>query len=515
LKEKEQHIEVERLKSLDSYELLDTEVDPILDSITNLVSILCDTPICLISLVDKHRQWFKSRVGLEAKETSRDLAFCHYAIQDENLMEVEDAWTDSRFKDNPLVTGDPNIRFYAGMPLINADGYALGTLCVIDRKPRQLTENQRKTLNVFGKFVITYFDKELQEKKTSQGMKIKEELLSLVSKEMREPMNNIMGMLDLIDKKELILNKELEILKTSTNQLHAAVSELLNFKDIDNVNERISPSFEFSLPDLANELRASVKSKYNVPMSVIHDSNLPVAVLGDPLGLRLALNKLIEFSIEKMKAHKFILSIEVFEDDGTNLEVEISVLVYNNQELNALGSNYKLIVTSELVARMGSKLKYTHDDYYNFTFNVNFKKSSKDNGKILNVQNLVGMRALIVDDMIMNRFVAGKFLTKWGMYYNEAVDGEEAVDMFMNHQYDIILMDLDMPNVNGYDAIRMIRSIEKNTKNRIPIIAVTNLGNSNNVKEIKDAGADDSVLKPFNPNELIQVIQKQLIDLAI
>ena len=143
-----------RLKALERYGILDTPADHILDGLTQVAADLCETPIALISLIDPDRQWFKSCIGLPVNETSRDVAFCSHAIQNPDvLMEVEDATKDSRFHDNPLVTGDPNIRFYAGSPLMTPDGFALGTLCVIDDKPRKLTQAQKNGLVKLSKAV--------------------------------------------------------------------------------------------------------------------------------------------------------------------------------------------------------------------------------------------------------------------------------------------------------------------------------------------------------------------------
>lgn len=148
-----------RLAELEAYAVLDTDPEPIYDDIAFIASQICDTPIALISLLDKTRQWFKSRVGLDVTETPRDLAFCAHAIwEPTELMVVPDATRDDRFSSNPLVTSDPNIRFYAGAPLLTASGNALGTLCVIDREPRELTSAQRETLAALSRLVMEHFE---------------------------------------------------------------------------------------------------------------------------------------------------------------------------------------------------------------------------------------------------------------------------------------------------------------------------------------------------------------------
>lgn len=146
--------EAERLKALLNYQIMDTYSEEEFDRITELASIICDTPISLVTLLDDKRQWFKSRKGMEITETSRDLAFCQYAIMDTQLLEVEDATKDERFKDNEFVTGEAHIRFYAGYPLIDPNGFALGSLCVVDHQARKLTELQRKSLKLLADQVM-------------------------------------------------------------------------------------------------------------------------------------------------------------------------------------------------------------------------------------------------------------------------------------------------------------------------------------------------------------------------
>ncbi len=150
--------EAARVAALERYGILDTPSDAVLDSITQAAGNLCETPIALISLIDHTRQWCKSCIGMPEREISRDVAFCAHAILEPNeLMEVEDASKDERFRDNPLVTGEANIRSYAGNPLVTPDGFALGTLCVMDNKPRRLSASQRDGLIQLANAVIELF----------------------------------------------------------------------------------------------------------------------------------------------------------------------------------------------------------------------------------------------------------------------------------------------------------------------------------------------------------------------
>src|SRR6266849_513738 len=146
--------EAARLEALHRYRVLDTPPEPGFDDITFLAANVCKTPVALISLVDANRQWFKSKVGLTVAETAREVSFCTHAIRQGDLLVVPDALEDERFRSNPLVTTDPKIRFYAGAPLVTPDGYALGTLCVIDRVPRRLSEQQAEALRVLSRQVV-------------------------------------------------------------------------------------------------------------------------------------------------------------------------------------------------------------------------------------------------------------------------------------------------------------------------------------------------------------------------
>lgn len=147
-----------RIKVLWQYEILDTVPEEVFDDLTELAARICEAPIALITLVDENRQWFKSKVGVSINETSRDISFCGHAIEQSDLFIVPDATLDKRFAENPLVKSDPKIRFYAGAPLITPDGHALGTLCVIDKVPRELRPDQKQALRVLARHVMTQLE---------------------------------------------------------------------------------------------------------------------------------------------------------------------------------------------------------------------------------------------------------------------------------------------------------------------------------------------------------------------
>jgi GAF domain-containing protein len=146
--------EAARLAALNRYAILDSEPEESFDDLVLLAAHICQTPMAMLSLVDDHRQWFKSKYGVQVRETPREISICAHAIQQGDLFIIPDTLKDGRFRENALVTGDPHVRFYAGAPLINEDGFALGTLCVLDREPRELDEPQKEAVRALGRLAL-------------------------------------------------------------------------------------------------------------------------------------------------------------------------------------------------------------------------------------------------------------------------------------------------------------------------------------------------------------------------
>src|SRR5882757_1134293 len=174
--------EARRLKVLWQYEILDTVPEEVFDDLTELAARICEAPIAMITLVDENRQWFKSKIGVTVKETSRDISFCAHAINQEDLFIVPDAAKDERFATSPLVISEPKIRFYAGAPLITPDGYALGTLCVIDKVPRELRPDQKQALRILARHVMTQLELRRHSRELANAHKEREEIQSELKK---------------------------------------------------------------------------------------------------------------------------------------------------------------------------------------------------------------------------------------------------------------------------------------------------------------------------------------------
>jgi len=251
--------EVTRLKDVYNTQLLDTPEEKEFNEIVQLASDLCDTPISLITLLDADRQWFKARVGLEAKETSRDISFCGHAILQDDIFIVPDALADSRFSDNPLVIHGPEIRFYAGVPLVTESGSRLGTLCVIDRSPRVLTEKQRFALKVLAGNVIKVADLRIKNKQLHHLAETQKLIIATMSHDIRNPLTALQSIINL-EEEEVIDGKDAkEMLTMIGSLLHNTIEmldNLVSWGKVQMSNEVMVPE-QVNLRELMDDLFAN------------------------------------------------------------------------------------------------------------------------------------------------------------------------------------------------------------------------------------------------------------------
>ncbi len=268
-------LEILRLEKLDSYSILDTLPEEDYDNLTAIAAQICGTPISLVSLLDDKRQWFKSHHGLKAAETPKEYAFCAHAINDpQEIFVVEDARIDKRFHDNPLVTDDPNVIFYAGVPLKSEDGLPMGTLCVIDNKPKQLSQDQINSLRALAKQVMRLFELrqvkfrlEASMRQLEQKNKGLERFAMVAAHDIKSPLNNISQLASIFiedykDKLDADGIETIEVLQGSSDRLRELVDGLLEYSRTSEVMRKKPDTINLEeLRDRLVETMADSRSK--------------------------------------------------------------------------------------------------------------------------------------------------------------------------------------------------------------------------------------------------------------
>ncbi|MEM7514952.1 MAG: ATP-binding protein, partial [Bacteroidota bacterium] len=352
--------EEERLLALEAYNVLDTLPEEEYDAITKIAAQICGTPIALISLVDKDRQWFKSKQGLGAAETPRDISFCGHAINaPDELFEVSNSLEDPRFFDNPLATGDPHVIFYAGFPLVTPDGEAVGTLCVIDNKPGKLSNDARDTLNLLAKQVITTLElrkqnlevelvnasltKEIsirleREEELVQARdqalhaeRVKDQFLSNMSHEIRTPMNGIMGLTNLLLEEERIPEDQKELLQYidfSAKHLLRIINDILDLTVVDQHKFTFEHT-HFDLPKFLHNviqlLKVNAEAK-RIELELEHDAHIPVKVIGDSNRLGQILMNIVGNAIKFTEKGKVCVKTKLLLETSTATTIQFEVV---------------------------------------------------------------------------------------------------------------------------------------------------------------------------------------------
>ncbi len=350
-----------RLKDLSGLDIMDTLQEEDYDNITRIASQICETPISLITLIDEKRQWFKSKTGLSVNETPREFAFCAHAINEPTTpFIVEDARDDERFLDNPLVTGLPNVIFYAGIPLVTQQGSALGTLCVIDNKPKVLNKDQLASLKALGKQVMNLLElrrsKLLLEKSlteiTEKNLEL-DQFASTAAHDIKSPLAVIKGYTQIIinDYQLAItpaVSEMLDRIDSAASHLNDMVNGMLSFSrstdDLKNHNTIIFPEH------LIDKIRHLVKADYKISIEL--KTNLEELVTNHTV-LEQVLINLISNAIKYNDKEVAKILVEINEDENYyHFAVRDNGIGINAEDRNRI---FEIFKTTGAPDRYGNK----------------------------------------------------------------------------------------------------------------------------------------------------------------
>lgn len=512
-----------RLAELLSYRILDTDSDKVLDDITLLASQICETPIALISLVDPDRQWFKSKVGIDVEQTHRNISFCGHAILDHSLLEVNDTLNDERFHDNPLVTGAPNIRFYAGTPLVTPNGYALGTLCTIDSKPKVLTKLQKSALDTLGRNIITHLELLKRNAELTQVNQIKTAYLSTLSHEFKTPLNAICSFGKLLAEEAqsqhlpVLFRDALNHINASGEKLLAAVDNLLGIdKEHTAPNSVNTVGSKAFFHHIFHTLEQHAR-EHGIQISSHVESTIPDTLTFNNAGFCKIMLTILGHAF-RHAAPNMHIDIMIYYRLG-----DLIILVKDSHcsfSLKALNEVYVCLEDAPEEVSYLTKLRILVD---NLNGHIKIKSDGKQGAIYLcslpattdePMSNYAPTKSrftdnpaiLVVEDNQINQEVMKSLLGQHGLIADIADDGETALSMIQSRQYDLIFMDINLPGICGLETTQKIRE----TAPSIPVIAVTaNLITDR--ETMREAGMDAVLTKPIEQASLARILNLYLI----
>lgn len=555
--------EADRMAALERYKILDTLTEQNYNDITRLASQVCGTEMAVISLIDHERQWFKSAVGIDGTETERDLAFCAHAILQDHIMVVPDALKDQRFQDNPLVTKDPNIRFYAGAPLLTSDGHALGTLCVIDRKPQTLSEDKLKVLEALSRQVMALLELRLNMMKlhdmSIELAKARDAALNLVesksfflanvSHEIRTPMAGIMGMADFL--KATPLNSEqseyVHHIQQSSKTLLTLINDILDSAKMEAgkmVVEHINFDLNKMLSDVEMMFRLEAQRK-NIQLR-FNLTSMTNSVKGDALRIRQVLVNFLGNAFKFTQKGSIEVKTSVVSDVNNKLKMRFEVQDTGSgisaDKLKNLfqdyvqadetvarhfgGTGLGLSISKRLVRLMQGEIGATSVDQQGstFWFEVEFEKGPEFLDKIAgNTQAAAVSRheqvfslaqashyhVLVAEDNLVNQKIIQRTLETLGFNTHIVVDGSEVLPALQKKHFDLVLMDCHMPKMSGFAATEAVRNSEFK---QIPIIALTAGAMPEDEAKARQSGMSDFMTKPFTQETLVKKLAHWLLE---
>ncbi|MCE2597230.1 response regulator [Motilimonas cestriensis] len=525
--------EIERVKALFEYDILDTQAESVFDDLTELASEICETPISLISLLDPKRQWFKSKVGLTANETSRDIAFCSHAILQDDVFEVSNSLKDERFFDNPLVIGGPEIRFYAGMPLKTPAGHNIGTLCVISDKPKKLSQHQKKALKILAREVISQLELRLQNKKLNLANNFKTQFLSNISHEIRTPLNAIIGLSDLMLQNNELSNFNtksrayIEQISLSGEQLLGIINSVLDLGKIEagKMELELSP---INVAEVINNAVVSLESialKKGVNIYVDKSSYSPTLACLDRTKFSQVLINILNNAIKFTPAHKRVCIKYVYEneslclsviDQGIGISAEHQARLFNQyMQLGSStgeGTGLGLYISKNLVELMGGSIHICSEVGQGTQVDITlpFIPLEDEHLEAPKEQQLAlppVQHILVVEDNKVNQMVLVAMLDKLHIRSTVVDIGEAAISAVKQTNFDVILMDINLPGIDGIQATLELKALNFTGK----IIALTaDIFRSNDEKAL----FNEFLTKPIQIDNLSEALNQQISPIA-
>ena len=558
--------EAARLDALYAFRVLDTDPELGYDDLTTIAASICGTPIALVSLIDAHRQWFKSHHGLDATETPRESAFCAHAILQSDTLVIEDASLDERFHDNPLHTGAPHVRFYAGTPLVTASGHALGTLCVIDHVPRSLSQAQLDSLVRLGRQVMTQLELRRARDEARAATQTKSDFLATMSHEIRTPLNGIVGMVQLLSDSALAPDQSeiVQVVQRSADHLLSVVNDVLEFSRLNDrqMNLEATPLNLRELTETVLAITADVARRRSIGLRLEIASDVVLDRVGDALRLRQVLLNFVANAIKFTPAGTVTLKVvNGIESPGLRLSVTDTGIGIAADVLPRLferfaqadssttrrygGTGLGLAIARELVQLMGGTIGATSMPGEGSCFwcelplalsdeqSIDAFEATQNCGggdRIHLAQNLAqnlapakrtpmlkggycdlgGRSVLIVEDDVTNITLLTRLLNIRNCMITVANNGVEALEHCQRGAFDVILMDGMMPTMDGYEAAKRIRQLPGNWSRQVPIIALTANSRSGDRERCMQAGMTDYVGKPITREALDAALNRAI-----
>ncbi|GAA0759082.1 GAF domain-containing sensor histidine kinase [Psychroflexus lacisalsi] len=396
--------ESKRINALKSLDILDTLPEQEYDQITKLVASICDTPVALISLIDEDRQWFKSKIGTDSCGTKKEYSFCNFAIKsDDEIMEISDSREDERFQKNPLVSGDEQVIFYAGAPLRDKDGNALGTLCVIDHQPRTLSEKQKEGLLFLANQVIKLFELHSINKglkKTQKLLKKKNNQLrnfaGVVSHDMKMPLANMIVTIDILKAKyKSILDDSgvdyLDNLKKSSFQLSDYITNILTHYESDNITSNEDSLEVFDVHTLVEDIVEMLDIGDDCDISFPEES---IDIFTNRVALEQILLNLIGNSLKYNDKSKIEIDIDFkkesdfyrffVKDNGIGIPKDKQKEIFNlfsivaeNDRKGNKGNGIGLSTVKKMIHNLGGEIKVSSVEGKGTTFEFTIERTKK------------------------------------------------------------------------------------------------------------------------------------------